>query len=258
MEFAVLASGSAGNSLLVRGAGGALLVDAGLSCRQLEARLAAAETEPAMLAGILLTHEHADHAAALRVFLRKWRTPCYCNAATARALPDGTLDGADVRIFQTGAAFAVAGFTALAFSVPHDAADPVGFRIEEGGLALAVLTDLGFGTRLVCEAARGVHALVLESNYDEELLQKDTRRPWSIKQRIASRHGHLSNVEAAELAARIEAPALRRLVLAHLSRDCNAPELAEAAVAGLLASRSERPEITCARQDTPTPFLAVG
>lgn len=258
MELCVLASGSAGNSLLIRGGGGALLVDAGISCRQLEQRLAQAGIAPSALDAILLTHEHGDHASGLRTFLRKWPVPCFCNSATARALPPETLNGAHVRLFETGAHFEVAGFRVRAFPVPHDAADPVGFRVEEGAVALAVLTDLGFGPRLVCEAARGVRALVLESNYEEELLQKDPHRPWSLKQRIASRHGHLSNADAARLAASLEAPELEILVLAHLSRDCNSPSLALAAMEGAFGERRHRPAFHCAEQEKPTPWLGVG
>jgi phosphoribosyl 1,2-cyclic phosphodiesterase len=143
------------------------------------------------------------------------------------------------------------------FPVPHDAADPVGFRFESGGRACAILTDLGYATRLVCDAIRGIHALVLETNYDEILLQNDLKRPWSVKQRIASRHGHLSNSDAAALLARIEAPDLQDVVLAHLSRDCNSPGLAIAAAAASFEGRALLPRILCATQHEPSPEIAL-
>ena len=112
------------------------------------------------------------------------------------------------------------------FSVPHDAYDPVGFLVQTSGGNIGLLTDLGHPTRLAKERVRLANALILEANYDRQLLQDDTRRPWATKQRIMSRHGHLSNDSAAQLAAEIVSPQLQHLFLAHLSGDCNRPDLA--------------------------------
>jgi phosphoribosyl 1,2-cyclic phosphodiesterase len=112
------------------------------------------------------------------------------------------------------------------FSIPHDAQDPVGFLIRTATANIGFLTDLGHATKLVLERVKPAHALVLEANYDVRLLQEDTRRPWSIKQRIAGRHGHLSNIAAADAAQEIVSADLRHLFLGHLSQDCNRPELA--------------------------------
>jgi phosphoribosyl 1,2-cyclic phosphodiesterase len=171
MEVVVLGSGSAGNSTLVCGGGARVLVDAGLSCKQLEMRLASANVDPGTLDAILLTHEHIDHTSGLKVFLKRWKIPLYCNSATAGALA-GKHPGASVRLFETGSSFVVNDLHIRSFSVPHDASDPVGFRIEEGESAFGVLTDLGYATRLVLEAMREVRALLIETNYDSELLQR--------------------------------------------------------------------------------------
>lgn len=252
MDVAVLGSGSGGNATLIRGGGACVLVDAGLSAKQMELRMATFGISPADLDGILLTHEHVDHSAGLRVFLSKWKIPVYCNTATARSLPyrDPSMD---MRFFQTGAFFAIKDLRVKSFSVPHDASDPVGFRLEEGHSSFGVLTDLGYATRLVFDALREVRGLLIETNYDEALLQNDTKRPWSVKQRIASRHGHLSNTAAAQVVAQLEAPALEALVLCHLSRDCNTPDLATSTLEG---RHTARPKIHCSTQNTPTEMVS--
>ncbi len=253
MEVAMLGSGSAGNATLLRGGGVTLLVDAGLSCRQMEARLATLGVSPAEVDGILLTHEHTDHTSGLRVFCKKWPTRVFCNSQTASALPADIPRGC-FHLFETGSRFALGGLMVRAFPVPHDAMDPVGFRIEEDGVAFGFLTDLGHANRLVLEAMRGIQGLLIEMNYDEELLQQDTKRPWSVKQRIASRHGHLSNAEAARALASLDAPELETLILCHLSRDCNSPRLATEAAHQVKSSRT----ILCATQWGGTPAVSVG
>jgi phosphoribosyl 1,2-cyclic phosphodiesterase len=120
------------------------------------------------------------------------------------------------------------------FAIPHDACDPVGFLVRTAAGNIGFLTDLGHATKLVVERIRTANVLLLEANHDVKMLQDDPRRPWSLKQRILSRHGHLSNESAADVAEQILSPTLRRLYLGHLSRDCNRPELALEAVAGRL------------------------
>jgi len=258
VEVIVLASGSSGNSLLVRAGGSEFLVDAGLSARKLESRIREAGSDPARLAGILLTHEHSDHASAVCVFSKKWEVPVYSNSSTARAICDAKAAGEiRWRLFETGARFEVAGVGVRSFSVPHDAADPVAFRIEEADTAFAVLTDLGYVTRLIVESLRGVRGMLLETNYDGTLLEKDTRRPWSVKQRITSRHGHLSNADAANLLAQVDAPELSTIILGHLSRDCNCPQLAAGVITNCFAGRAKIPRVHCAGQDAASPVFAI-
>jgi len=255
LSLSVLGSGSSGNCTLARAGDDHFLVDCGLSARQIETRLASLGVAPAGLSGILLTHEHADHAGGLKVFLRKFPVPVFCNAATARAVGDAIPSGR-ARIFQTGHRFELGGVQVAAFAVPHDAVEPVGFRMECGGDSLAVVTDLGYATRLVHEALRGVRVLVIEANYDDALLQNDTKRPWSVKQRINSRHGHLSNAAAAALLTTVrESAELAAVVLCHLSHDCNSPELAERTIRPALPPGAT---LVCASQDTPTPWISAG
>ncbi len=254
MEVLVLGSGSAGNSTLVRGGGACVLVDAGLSAKQMECRLMASGVDPSSIDGVLLTHEHSDHTGGLKVFLKRWKIPLYCNALTARALKCPEIPGG-VRLFETGSRFSIKDLQIRSFTVPHDASDPVGFRIEEEKSGFGVLTDLGYATRLVVEALREIHGLLVETNYDDALLQSDTKRPWSVKQRIASRHGHLSNADAAELVSKLEAPALETVILCHLSRDCNTPDLAVGAVGGKLQPRN--PRVHCASQHEASPLFQI-
>jgi phosphoribosyl 1,2-cyclic phosphodiesterase len=260
LEVTILASGSAGNAALVRGGGTRILLDAGLSARRLTDRLAACGVAPESLDGIVLTHEHGDHTAALRVLCAKREIPVYANRMTAAALEAGPMAGyRNWRFFANGAAFSVGGLTVESFSVPHDAVDPVGFLIRSAAATFGLLTDLGHATQLVIERMREADALFIETNYDDDLLQRDTRRPWSVKQRISSRHGHLSNRAAAEVVGELAAGRLGSVLLGHLSRDCNSAELAVAAVAAPLerVGRGQVP-IFCAAQETVSPAFAIG
>lgn len=227
LSLTILGSGSAGNCALVESPGCRLLVDGGLSARQIRQRLEEAGIEPSGINGILLTHEHFDHARGLDVYCGKFGTPVYCNSLTADALRTAGDGGrTDYRVFQTGADFTVGDIAVQTFSVPHDAADPVGFVLHHGRASLGFCTDLGFATKLVQERLRRAATVVIETNHDEKLLQEDVRRPWPVKQRIMSRHGHLSNAAAAEVLAGLAGHGLRRAILGHLSRDCNTPALA--------------------------------
>jgi phosphoribosyl 1,2-cyclic phosphodiesterase len=140
----------------------------------------------------------------------------------------------NAHIFTTGGSFELADVTVDTFTIPHDACDPVGFLVRTGAGNIGFLTDLGHATKLVLERIRAANVLLLEANHDVKMLQDDPRRPWSLKQRILSRHGHLSNEGAADVAEQILSAGLRRLYLGHLSRECNRPELAHRAVAGRL------------------------
>jgi phosphoribosyl 1,2-cyclic phosphodiesterase len=232
LAVTILGSGSAGNCALVETASCRLLVDGGLSARQICARLEEAGVAPATIAGILITHEHIDHAAGLDVFCKKFQTPIYCNPLTADVLRRSGREDCrkDFRLFQTGAEFEVGDITVQTFSVPHDAADPMGYVLHHDGTSLGFCTDLGFATKLVHERLRNAATVIIETNHDEKLLQEDSRRPWPVKQRIMSRHGHLSNTAAAEVLAALTSHGLRRAILGHLSRDCNTPDLALGAV----------------------------
>jgi phosphoribosyl 1,2-cyclic phosphodiesterase len=221
-----LGSGSGGNCAYLETPEARILIDAGFSARQIRQRLAGIGRVPENLTAILITHEHGDHVQGLVNIGVKLGIPIYCNRLTREAVESQYRTRLNCRQFETGATFEVGDARVETFTVPHDAQDPVGFMIHTNGSKLGFLTDLGHATKLIIERMRAANVLLLEANHDLKLLQEDTRRPWSLKQRILSRHGHLSNNAAAEAAEQIASADLRRLFLGHLSRDCNRPELA--------------------------------
>jgi len=250
MRFAVLGSGSSGNSAVFEAGGVRLLVDAGLSAKQLVTRIQSIGLQPGSFDGILLTHEHGDHVRGLRVLLKEMRVPVYATALTARVVRDGGVEGAQWKVFDAGQPFRIGSVEIEAFAIQHDAVDPVGFVFHHQGSRFGLVSDAGFVTRGMVERLRGVHGLFIEANYDDELLEADTKRPWSTKQRISSRHGHLSNAQTAALVAELAHPGLRRIVLGHLSQDCNKPDVAIAALRGPLAAAGHgHVEIHCACGD---------
>src|SRR5256885_1696336 len=195
----MLGSGSAGNSALVATEHCNILVDGGLSARQVVLRLEQRGVTPEQLDGVVLTHEHTDHICGLEVLCHKFDLPIYCNRLTAEALRSSGLSERcrNWRLFGTGAEFSICDITVQTFPVPHDAVDPLGFVFQGGSGCLGFITDLGYVTKLITERLRQMQTLVVETNHDEKLLQNDTHRPWPVKQRIQSRHGHLSNTATA-------------------------------------------------------------
>lgn len=258
VEFIVLGSGSSGNTAVLRAGDSAILIDAGLSAKKTLARLAEAGLQPEQISAVLLTHEHGDHAAGLPVLLRSLRCPVYATRLTADEVrgQDARSSAADWRLFATGSTFQLDSFEVTAFSVPHDASDPVGFTIRHASLSIGILTDLGHVNHSVVHHVTGVDCLFIEANHDESLLQADTKRPFSIKQRIMSPHGHLSNRAAADLALRARTPRLRHIVLGHLSRDCNTADLAVETVAAAFSEHQEV-SISCAPQDELLPAVRL-
>ena len=258
IRMAILGSGSRGNAAVVECAGARLLIDAGLSAKQLTMRLLGIGVEPQSLDGILLSHEHGDHVRGLKVFLKKWNLPVYCTALTGRVVREAGIREGLWKHFEAGQPFVVAGAAIQTFALQHDAVDPVGFVIGNGTRRVGVVSDVGDVTRNLTESLRGVDGLFIEANYDEELLTADTKRPWSIKQRISSRHGHLSNAQCAGLLGEIAHARLTRVVIGHLSSDCNTPETALQALRTSLAEAGHpNIELHCAVQDHPTPWLTI-
>ncbi|MBM3824008.1 MAG: MBL fold metallo-hydrolase [Verrucomicrobia bacterium] len=228
--FTILGSGSGGNCAYLEAGETRLLIDAGFSARQIRERLSSIGRAPESLSGILITHEHSDHVQGLSVLAAKTGVPVYCNRLTRDAILTSNPGTFVSKLFNTGDSFAVGDVEVETFSIPHDAQDPVGFLLRTGSGNIGFLTDLGHASRMVVERVRPAHALVLETNYDLRMLQEDTRRPWSLKQRIASRHGHLSNDAAANTLRQIMHDGLQTVYMAHMSRDCNRPELAQRAL----------------------------
>ena len=234
IRLTILGSGSGGNCAYLETDQVRLLIDAGLSGRQIRQRMATLARAPETLTGILITHEHSDHIYGLAGLAARLDVPIYCNRLTKEAIEAQLHIQINARLFTTGGSFDVADVTVDTFAISHDAYDPVGFLVRTTAGNIGFLTDLGHATKLVVERIRPANVLLLEANHDVKMLQDDPRRPWSLKRRILSRHGHLSNDGAADVAEQILSSSLRRLYLGHLSRECNKPELAHRAVAGRL------------------------
>ena len=227
VSLTILGSGSSGNCAYLESGETRVLIDAGFSLRRIRTRLAEIGRVPENLTGILITHEHADHVYGLPALSEKLGIPVYCNRPTRDAIEYQLKTKLNSRLFTTGAAFEIGEVGIENFSIPHDAQEPVGYLLRTAGGNVGFVTDLGHATRLVLERIRAANVLVLESNHDVKMLQDCPHRPWSLKQRILGRHGHLSNEAAAEVSEQIMSANLRHLYLAHLSRECNRPELAQ-------------------------------
>lgn len=226
VQFTILGSGSGGNCAYLETPSARILVDAGFSPLQIRKRLAGIGRVPENLTAILVTHEHSDHIHGLKGIAGKLNIPVYCNRATKDEFERIHETRFDCRLFNTGASFEIGDVSVETFAIPHDAQDPVGFMIRTVAGTVGFATDLGHVTKLVLDRIRTANVLVLESNHDVKMLQECPRRTWSLKQRILGRHGHLSNETAAAATTQIMSADLKHLYLAHLSGECNTPELA--------------------------------
>ena len=258
MRVSVLGSGSAGNSVLVSAGDTRILVDAGFSARSLAERLAVLGVDPGLITGIVITHDHSDHTRGMGVYARRHGTPLHMTRATREACGQLLTGDEAVMEYAPGRPFSVGELRVEPFLTVHDAADPVGVAVvdERSGLRLGVATDLGRPTAQIRHALAGCDLLILEANHDEVLLHTGPY-PVSVKRRIASSHGHLSNQAAARLATELLHPRLAGVVLAHLSFECNRPILAERTVGDALKAHGWRGHLEVALQDRPTRLLDV-
>lgn len=254
LSYCLLASGSKGNAIYVASGPTAILVDCGLSARELVRRLEISGLKAESLSAILITHEHRDHMTGARVLAKRLRLPVLATRATWAAC--GDMLETRHQPFAAGEAFNLGCLSLQPFSTPHDAADPVGLVISAGAARLGLCTDLGQALGLVERRLAGCQALILESNHDPELLAQGPYPPW-LKQRVRSRHGHLSNQQSAELLSRLHHPELGQVTLAHLSETNNRPELAAQAAAQALEGLDSRTVVGLARQDAPTPVMEL-
>jgi phosphoribosyl 1,2-cyclic phosphodiesterase len=232
VSVTVLASGSAGNCTVVSSSGTRLLVDAGLSCREVLRRMLLCGENSRAIDAILITHEHTDHIGGLRMLAKRLKVPIYITGATYQAYQKFARNGAGKRIaldrlelFSSGHAFQIGDITVKPFTIPHDAEDPVGFTFRCDGIKVGICTDLGYLPASVRDHLRGCHVLMIESNHDLELLRGGPY-PWSVKQRVMSRVGHLSNDALADFLASDYDGGAEFLILAHLSEKNNHPEIA--------------------------------
>ncbi|RKP50419.1 MBL fold metallo-hydrolase [Trinickia fusca] len=249
MRFASLGSGSEGNALVVEASSDStttrVLLDCGFSTKELERRLARLECGIEQLDAVLITHEHSDHIGSALTLARKHGLPIYMSWGTARAVGADSAD-VDLHVLWGDEAAAIGDLEVLPYTVPHDAREPLQFVFSTGAYRLGVLTDVGMSTPHITAMLSGCDALVLECNHDVAMLAQ-SRYPASLKARIGGNHGHLSNDAAAAILASLDRTRLKHIVAAHLSRQNNLGELAQAALAHVLGSARE--DVVVASQD---------
>ena len=232
LRFASLASGSGGNCLVAQADLTRVLIDCGLNLRDTERRLARLGLLPADIDAILITHEHDDHAGCAFDFAAAHNVLVVLTHGTLRALrAAGKMhDGVRTLFVRAGERAAIGGMEVLPFTVPHDAAEPVQFVVSDGAAKLGVLTDIGISTRHVEQTLSGLDALVLECNYDRDMLWAGGYPRW-LKERIAGPFGHLDNQHSARLLAALDRSKLKHVIGAHLSQQNNTPDIARNALA---------------------------
>ena len=258
MKVAVLGSGSAGNSVLVCSGDTRVLVDAGFSAKSLAERLDRLDVSADSITAIVVTHEHGDHTRGIGVFARRHATPLHLTPRTREACAKLLKGSEEVVEYAPGRPFSIRNLRFEPFYTVHDAADPVGMSVVDEGkeIRVGIATDLGRPTAQIRHALSGCDLLVLEANHDDVMLRTGPY-PASVKQRIASSHGHLSNQAAARLAVELMHPRLAAIVLAHLSRECNRPLLAERVVGDALRKAGWQGHLEVATQDRPTALLDI-
>ncbi|MBI4639286.1 MAG: MBL fold metallo-hydrolase [Candidatus Tectomicrobia bacterium] len=225
MKICVLGSGSSGNAIYVEAGQTKILVDAGLAGKTIVERLRKISEKPENLQAIVVSHEHHDHIKGAGILAHKYHLPIYINQETLRASNGLLTQGEEIRDFFTGKPFRIGDLLIEPFSLPHDAADPVGFALYSGNFKAGIVLDLGYPTHLIRERVKGADLLILESNHDVGMLMMGPY-PWKLKQRIRSKMGHLSNDDSSFLLRDLLHDKLTHVVLAHLSQTNNHPEIA--------------------------------
>ncbi|HLU23664.1 MBL fold metallo-hydrolase [Lederbergia graminis] len=238
MQFSVLASGSTGNAVYVETAEHSILVDAGLSCKQMDGLFQQIGRNPADLDGILVTHEHSDHIKGVGVMARKYKLPIYANERTWKAM-EGHLGEIDIQqkfVFGMEKVKTFGSLDIESFGVSHDAAEPMFYIFRSGGKKLVIITDTGYVSDRMKSMISNADMYVFESNHDIQMLRMG-RYPWSVKRRILSDVGHVSNEDAALAMSDVIGDNTKRIYLAHLSKDNNMKDLARMSVQQTLESR---------------------
>lgn len=257
VAISVLGSGSKGNALVVHDGEDAILIDAGFSAKMLLEKLQEVKIDPSMLRGILVTHEHNDHIKGLCTLSNKFSLPIFMTADTAQMVYLKNNKLQHVKVFISGNSFKIANFWIKSFSISHDAVDPVGFILQKEQIRLGVATDLGVATQLVKKDLSACDALFIESNHDIDLLYH-SERPLALKQRILGNRGHLSNIASMQLLSEIIHPKTRRIILGHISQDCNQYQLVEHCLNHCLSGIGRGDIRTkVATQDTPIPSVII-
>lgn len=248
MKIWILGSGSRGNAILVESGDSCVLVDAGFPPAGLEARLALAGVPPDSIGALLVTHEHTDHARGVCAAIERWGWPVHATKGTVAACP--ALRKFAPRLFSAGDSITLGGFSIQTVVTPHDAVEPVALVITElvTGARAGIAYDLGHASQAVRDAFVDLEIMILESNHDEAMLRASPY-PASVRRRIASGDGHLSNRAAADMARGASHRHLGQVVLAHVSEICNRPQIAVRSMSDALASTAFRGRVIISEQD---------
>ena len=255
LRFAILASGSGGNAVVVSTSHTVVLVDCGLSVRAAVQRLGELRISPDDIDGLVVTHEHHDHIAGVAPFARRFNTPVHLTRGTQAANSIGPDNASSIETFSPHRPFRIGDLTVLPTPVPHDAREPCQFVFEHDGQRLGILTDAGFVTEHMVSHYAACSAMILEFNHDPDLLQQ-SRYPSRLKRRISSCLGHLSNAQAAALITGIDKSRLRHLVAAHVSKQTNTRDHVADVLTDLAASNGI--DWVIAHQDQITPWHDMG
>lgn len=247
--FCPLASGSKGNCTYLGTSTTKILIDAGLTAKAVRERLSVIGVQLEEIDAILITHEHTDHIRGLDLLGCGMKIPVFANSDTAKAIYGILGECPRFRIFSTGEVFEFGDIEVHPFSVQHDAVDPVAFTIRTGGLKLGLCTDLGFVTTLVARELKGCDYLVLEANHEPSMVHACSR-PMVYKKRVLGRQGHLSNGQCADLLEQVFHGGLKHVHLAHLSSECNSPDVAMRIITERLGVLGASTEVSIAFQET--------
>ncbi len=260
VKLCLLASGSGGNSMYLESRSTAVLIDQGLSHKMLLERMALRGLDSEKISALFISHEHDDHISGAGITARKLGIPVYGTPGTlnSQKSQQRIFNGSEkLVLIESGVILKLGALEIQPYSISHDAVDPVQYVISSGRKKVVIATDLGFASTLVCQRLQGCDLLVLESNYDNEMLKKGTY-PWPLKQRIMSKKGHLSNRNASELIFNITKNGKPKIVLAHLSEENNLPERAEQTVRELFEKFDKKlGHLVIASQREPTPVINV-
>lgn len=263
LNFCSLYSGSSGNSLFVESENTKILIDAGMSCKKIEEALNSIEVNPSSIDAILVTHEHSDHVKGISTISRKFDIPIFATKETFDAMPIQTqkLSEKNIKYFNPSEKFHIQDLEILPYSIPHDAANPCGFNItKDNKHQISIATDIGHMTKPILNNLEGSEFILLESNYDTEVL-KCCSYPFMLKSRIASDKGHLSNTIAGKtISYLLKNGNLNSVMLGHLSKESNFPELAYQTVVDELISNSLQDNsinLSVANRDCPSKLITL-
>jgi phosphoribosyl 1,2-cyclic phosphodiesterase len=238
VRFCSLASGSSGNSHLINDGKKFLLIDAGLSGKQIENKLREVDVDPKNLSAILVSHEHSDHICGVGILSRRYNIPIYANDGTWSGMASkiGNIKDENIKCFKSNENFSIGDFNIRPYKISHDANEPVGFSIANDNIKISIATDLGYISEDIIEEIKDSNLVILESNHDEEMLKAGSY-PYSLKRRVLSNIGHLSNEAAGNAIVDLVSKNVKSILLAHLSKENNFPELAIATVKNILDSK---------------------